>query len=108
MTYPEEPGFVAGSDTSEQAADSIRPTRAGMKMTVWRAVYDAPDGLTCDECEVITELVHQTCSARIRELVLDGFVYDSGRRRPTRSGRSARIYLSRVRPLPSLLQKRPT
>lgn len=53
-------------------------------------------GVTCDELEERLGYSHQTTSARIRELVLFGKIKDSGERAPTRSGRSARLYV----PLP--------
>jgi hypothetical protein len=52
-----------------------------------------PKGATCDEVEETLQLKHQTASARIRELVIDDKLIDTGRRRKTRSGSSARIYV---------------
>src|SRR5262245_5062830 len=92
--YPERPGFVRGCDTSADAADSLDDgilTRLRAKVF---AVIDARGerGATCDEIEQALGLRHQTAGARIRELVLGGFVADTGKRRTTRSGRPARIY----------------
>lgn len=56
------------------------------------SIRDAEDGATCDEVEVVLGLRHQTASARIRDLVIAKRIFDTGRRRLTRSGRKARIY----------------
>lgn len=80
-------------DTSEGAADSFQPgTIAGLRRLVFLQVQGAEDGITCDEVEVKLGMIHQTASARIRELVLGHFIEDSGARRPTRHGRGARVY----------------
>jgi hypothetical protein len=95
MRYPSRPGFVAGSDTSLGASLSLddeslsRLRRRIYFMIARRELY----GATCDEVEEILELRHQTASARIRELVLGGFIFDSGQRRLTRSERYARVYI---------------
>lgn len=86
--YPASPCSVP-CDTSEAAAESIEPTH------LRRAVLTCfgTTGRTCDEVEVLLDLRHQTASARIRELVMLGFLKDSGERRATRSGRQARVYV---------------
>ncbi len=50
-------------------------------------------GATDDEVEFVTGMKHQTASARRRELVLKGDVRDSGRRRNTRSGCAATVWI---------------
>lgn len=42
----------------------------------------------------LSELSHQTASARVRGLVLRGRVKDSGKRRDTRSGRKATVWIT--------------
>lgn len=93
--YPEDPGYVAGSDTSLSAAQSVAgQPRDAMKARV-RELLTAMEttgdllGLTSDELEQITGWSHQSASARLREVVLDGFAYDSAERRLTRYGRKA-------------------
>lgn len=51
-------------------------------------------GATCEEIEHALGMSHQTASARISELRRDEMIADSGRRRPTTSGRSARVHMS--------------
>ena len=87
-TYPDEPGAVAGCDTSEQAAQTIDASSMRRKV---RSYVDSQgaSGATCDEVEVALEMRHQTASARVRELVLRGELRDSGARRPTRCSPAA-------------------
>lgn len=47
--------------------------------------------LTCEEIENITNLSHQTCSARLSELRREGKIKIVGERK-TRSGSSAAVY----------------
>jgi predicted transcriptional regulator len=91
--YPERPGFVQGSDTSEDAADSLDDRTLGrLRRLVLDRVSGSPSGATCDEIEVALELRHQTASARLRELQLMGWVETSNEKRLTRSGRMAHVY----------------
>jgi hypothetical protein len=84
---------VAGSDTSEEAAESMMPTLGKLQASVFSMIRDSgPVGMTCDEVEMASGLRHQTASARIRELYLRGYVVDSGRRRLTRSNRKAVVW----------------
>lgn len=93
MTYPNEPGYVAGSDTSRDAADSVANTALTMRMHIFDLLAKRePAGMTCDEVETALGYRHQTASARLRELSLSGAIHDTGDRRLTRSGRSARVY----------------
>lgn len=91
--YPHEPGHVAGCDTSKAAADSMRSTAGSLRNRILEEIQlSGLTGRTCDELEV-RHGRHQTVSARVRELVMQGAIKDSGRRRVTRSGRQARIYV---------------
>ena len=80
-------------DTSGAAADSIRPILNHLQEAVLDVLRDAPGGMTCDSVEAALSGRHQTISARVRELVLLGEIEDSGERRKTRSGRTARVYV---------------
>jgi hypothetical protein len=51
-------------------------------------------GATCDEAEIELVLAHQACSARITEAKRDGLIAENGRRRPTRTGRLAAVYVA--------------
>lgn len=87
--------YVRGSDTSKDAADSMRSAAAVLRERVYRLVDKAEKGLTCDEIEVkLKDAVRQsTVSARVRELVLKGRLVDSGKRRLTRSNRKAAVWI---------------
>lgn len=85
--------FVSGSDTSSAAARSMDPHAGPCRAAVYQRVKTAPEGATCDEIEQALRMRHQNVSARLRELVLAGAIVDSGSRRPTRSGRRARVYV---------------
>lgn len=93
-SYPQRPGYVAGSDTSEGAAGSFdSAVLQRLRGMVFALVKQrARFGATCDEVEIELQLRHQTASARLRELVLAGAIEDTGRRRDTRSHRKARVY----------------
>ncbi|MCA1379516.1 MarR family transcriptional regulator [Bradyrhizobium sp. BRP05] len=90
-TYPDTPGFVRYSDTSMAAADSMLTDAPTLRDNILAFIRREGDA-TCDEVEVRCNLTHQTASARIRELVLQGKLVDTGDRRKTRSGRKARVY----------------
>lgn len=89
------PPFVRNSDTSEAAADSVAGGTASKRRRILTMISDAPAGMTDDEVEEATGWRHQTVSARRRELVLLGLLVDSGRRRLTRSGRGATVWVPR-------------
>jgi hypothetical protein len=90
--YPDVPGFVRGSDTSEAAARSITPkARSDLHDRICRLVAAFYHGLTSEEIQVALDLTHQNCSARTTELVKMGLLVDCGERRPTSTGRNARV-----------------
>ena len=62
----------------------------GMKKRIFDLLLEHPH--TCDELEVITGLIHQTCSPVIRSLVKEGIVENSGDERETRRHRSAIVW----------------
>jgi hypothetical protein len=93
MELDTEIAHVLGSDTSQEAAASMDLFAAPCRASVYQFVRAAPEGATCDEVEAALRMRHQNVSARLRELVLGGAIRDSGERRPTRSGRRARIYV---------------
>lgn len=94
------PPSVAGCDTSEAAAESIRPHLGQLQTAVLRCILRAPGGRTCDSVEAELDMRHQTASARIRELSQRGAIVDSGERRPTRSGRKAIVWIPKPEPRP--------
>jgi len=88
--------FAFGSDTSQDAAESIQPHLNRLCGIVLDAIGAAGSrGMTCDEVEASLDLRHQTASARVHELGRSGKIVDSGERRVTRSGRKAAVWTAR-------------
>jgi len=91
--------FEPGSDTSEMAARMVS-NRAKVERAILdalRIAYTSPrfgPGLTDDQLEQVTKGLHQTVSASRRGLVLKGLVKDSGKRRATRTGRPAVVWIA--------------
>lgn len=95
--------YVKGSDTSQDAAESMEPHLARLQETIFSLIQNSWSGImsnmdpqlgwTDDELERWLGLPHQTVSARRRELVLKGLIEDSGERRKTRSGRKAVVWV---------------
>jgi hypothetical protein len=90
--------YVPHSDTSQSAATSMRRPAAQQRAEVYGAVARSLDGITCDAVEERLALRHQSCSARVRELAMDGAIVDSGRRCRTRSGRNAVVWVVKRTP----------
>jgi hypothetical protein len=85
--------YVKGSDTSRDAAESMRPHVSAIENYVLGFV-EAPGGATCDEVECLSRLPHQTASARLKGLRDKGLIKFSGAKRPTRTGRAAMVYVA--------------
>ncbi len=92
--YPAGPPAVKDSDTSEAAARSVAGVTGRLRSQILDFIRcRGAEGATDDEIEAALGLRHQTASARRRELVLLGWVTDSGTRRRTRSGRTATVWI---------------
>jgi hypothetical protein len=73
----------------------MKTTNAPNPFTQRQYIYEiimAMGDATCDEVETYTELLHQSVSMRIAELIRRGRVIWTGARRLTRSKRTARVY----------------
>ena len=89
-------GALGASDTRMAAHAAIGPHRSRLQRLVLAAFQTyRTQGLTDCDGEAVTNLSHQTFSARRRELVLAGDLYDSGLRRKSDSGRSAAVWMLR-------------
>lgn len=85
--------YVAGSDTSKAAGESMAKAAPTLRARVLRTIRNHGNlGATDDQLEWLLHLPHQTISARRRELVIAGLVVDTGKRRKTRSGRKATVW----------------
>lgn len=92
---PAIPPYARGSDTSLAAAVSVATDTSRLRRLVLQHIAAQGDeGATCCECEIALRLSHQTCSARVNELKRDGRILDSGKRRPTVSGRKATVWVA--------------
>lgn len=99
MTPYDEDGapYVGGSDTSEAAAASMAPHTARLRSLVTQAfLRRGPRGFTNDEVEQELDLIHQCCSARVRELVIAKVLVETEERRLTRSGRKAVVKIHAI------------
>lgn len=99
--YGGTPPYERTSQTSALAASGIRRYSGSLRMRVlaWVTARGV-DGATSDEIEEGTGLLHQTASARARELVLLGELVDSGMTRKTRSGVKAAVLVAKVYSVP--------
>lgn len=87
--YPNYPAF-AGTQTSEEAADSIKGARTSLQVRIFQALKERPR--TCEEIENDLDIKHQTAGPRIRELALGNHIRPSGNVRKTGSGRNAIVW----------------
>jgi hypothetical protein len=107
--YGGRPPHVRSSDTSREAAESVVDNARQLRAVVFSRILGSGEvGMTCDQVEVAMNGRHQTISARIRELVNEGRIIDTGERRPTRSGRGARVYLATCNAPTHLVTQRET
>lgn len=93
MTHQALP-WQGHSDTSREAAQAGAANATIVRARVRDFFQEKGEyGATCDEAEAKLGIIHQSCSARVRELVLAGDIADLGDRRLTRSNRRARVYV---------------
>lgn len=87
--FPAAPGY-SNDSTSKAAAKSMQPHMGRIQQQVFDRIKAVPS--TAREVEDALGLRTQTVTARIRELVLDGKVRDSGEKRLTDSNRKAIVW----------------
>lgn len=80
------------SATSRAAAEQIEPTAGTLRAAVRDWLRARPDGATDEEMQDGLAMSPSTQRPRRIELVAAGWVRDSGRTRPTRSGRKAVVW----------------
>jgi Fic family protein len=71
---------------------NVSTDRRAVLAAINKGMNDGRGGATCDEIEVLTDLLHQTCSARMNDLLNDGVIAPTGVRRLTRRRRPADVY----------------
>lgn len=86
--------YVVGSETSQAAAEAKLATAKTDQLRVyWFIVARGERGATDDELEANLGLLHQNASARRRSLERDGYLLRTERKRKTRHGRAAFVYV---------------
>jgi hypothetical protein len=99
---------VPESDTSSEAAESMKPTVDMLRRQVYECIHDAHmEGHTCDEVEIKLKLTHQSVSARVNELRDAGVIVDIGERRKTQHKRKATVYVATKFMTPAMIEKCP-
>jgi hypothetical protein len=91
---PADPPAQRHSPTSVEAANSIKPVLNELQTKVFAAFeYVAEEGLTDEEGISALSMPASTYRPRRVELVEAGLVRNSGRTRPTASGRKAVVWV---------------
>ena len=86
--------YHGGDPESTAAHDSVRDLKTRMHRRILAfGASRGPRGMTCDEAEMVLGMTHQTCSARFTELKASGQIRATDRKRTTRSGRRAKVYV---------------
>ena len=82
-------------ETSQEAARRALGRSGSQRNAIYEEIRSrGSDGMTCDEiCEYLFLLVQSATSA-INTLARDGWLEDSGRRRNTRSGNPAIVWVA--------------
>lgn len=90
------PARAGAPETSRLAADRIAGHARTLRARVLAFIMQqGAHGATDDEAEAVLGIKPQTYTPRRGELVALELVVDSGRRRPTSSGRSAVVWVAR-------------
>ena len=86
-----------GSETSVAAFQGTAPEdRRKQRNKVLRFFKrNSRFGFTCEQISALLEIRYSAASARMSELQRDGLIEDSGERRPTSTGRPARVMRAR-------------
>jgi len=79
-------------DTSIAAYESLKPETKTRRDRRILAYIQTTGGATCCEVEMALGLLHQSASAAITHLRRAGGLVDSGKRRPTNTGRMATVW----------------
>ena len=82
-------------DTSKGAAAKVLPSTGTKRRRVYDAIMaNMSNGLTCDEVCIETGMLVQSATSAIHTLCQDGWLTDSGHRRPTRTGVLATVWIA--------------
>lgn len=83
-------------DTSHQAAEAAKLTAGAIRTAIYEMVKRAgQDGMTVDQIRsLMPPMAASTLSARASDLIRDGYLKDTGKRRATRTGSKARVLVA--------------
>ena len=96
MTYPKDPGFVNGSETSKDAAGEVKSKAGAMREKIMQMVrMRGMFGCTAHEAGIELGMKSQTVSARFAELSQFGWLIKTGRKRVTQGNYKAAVYVTR-------------
>lgn len=84
--------FVRTSMTSLEAAKDVHGIKGVLRQRVYTEIYYSGTGLTDEQIQEALEMNPSTQRPRRIELLRESRIRDSGRRRPTRSGRKAVVW----------------
>lgn len=96
LDRPHAAARAGDPDTSHQAAKDATLTAGAIRTAIYELVRKAgPRGLTVDEIRAtMPPMAASTLSARASDLIRDGWLKDSGERRKTRTGSTARVLVA--------------
>ena len=81
------------ASTSRDAASRVLPSTGTKRRTVYDTIMgNMSNGMTCDEVCEATGMLVQSCTSAINTLAADGWLTDTGERRPTRTGYMATVW----------------
>jgi len=88
--------MIEAQDTSREAHEHVKPRKVTLRERVLRYVVGCGEhGATDEEMQTALGMDPNTQRPRRRELVQAGYIVDSGKRRETRTGRNAIVWISR-------------
>ena len=89
------PPSARDCDTSQAAAAQVAEVAGDLRRKVYDFIVTKGDeGATDHEIHIACDMRRYTAAPRRRELVLQGFVRDSGQRRKTDTGSSAKVWVA--------------
>jgi len=82
-------------ETSQNAARRALGRSGSQRNAIYEEIRSrGSDGMTCDEICVVLQVLVQSATPAINTLAHDGWLEDSGRRRHTRSGNPAIVWVA--------------
>jgi hypothetical protein len=86
--------YHGGNPRSGEAHEDTKARKMRDQMRILKLMHAHPNGLTCDEAEVLLGMSHQTCSARFSDMKAKGWLIPCNLQRFTRLGSRADVFRS--------------